>query len=379
VIAPRRRRALAAAAALALAVATPAFGQESPPAPPVGEDLDRRQPPLPRAEPETGLVSISGTLRGAAQWLASAATAQGAVFGAGSLDLNAVVRPSDWARVFVDLEGLAGPGPDRVLGTLSRLNLDADRTEGREMKLVLREAWLRLAFQEGRVRFSIGKLDVTHYFDRNFFAEDETVQFLDTALLNDPMLKSPPNGPGAALRVSVGDWRYALGVHAPDDFDGDLSGMPYVIGELGRRNIVPLRGHYRLWARVGSVPEDRERVTWGTGLSVDQLVTADVGVFVRAGLSRSEGEDLTSRAWSTGVQVTPTWLDRGKDRFGVGYGFQREPAGREEVVETYYTLVLADWLSMTADLQWVVSGPNQVSGRRNRDVVIPGLRAVYQF
>ena len=47
------------------------------------------------------------------------------------------------------------------------------------------------------------------------FAEDEGTQFLGVALLTSPMLKAPINGPGAALRVSWGDWRYGFGVHAP--------------------------------------------------------------------------------------------------------------------------------------------------------------------
>ncbi|PYP94218.1 MAG: hypothetical protein DMD38_16205, partial [Gemmatimonadetes bacterium] len=241
------------------------------------------------------------------------------------------------------------------------------------------EAWLRFQFLEGHVRFNIGKLDVTHYFDRNFFAEDETRQFLAGALLGDPMLRPPSNGPGASLRISQGDWRYALGVHGPGDFNEDLSGLPYVIFELGRRDILPLSGHYRWWTRIGSVPERRNDVTWGTGVSFDQLLTADTGVFMRAGLSRSEGESLTSHAWSAGVQHAPSWLDRAKDLIGVGFSIQREVGGHEYMGEIYYNLSLAGCCSVIANIEWILSGPNQLTGRRNRDVIVPGLRAVTVF
>jgi hypothetical protein len=281
--------------------------------------------------------------------------------------------------VLLDVQGLAGPGPDQTLDTLSRVNFDADQLEGRDTRLLIKELWLRLALLGGRLRFNVGKLDAGHYFDRNFFAEDDTTQFIDAALLNNPMLKPPPNGPAAAVRFSVGDWRYAFGVHAPADVGDDLSGLPYLIGELGRRNILPVRGHYRWWARVSAVPEDRARVGWGSGLSIDQLVTPEVGLFLRAGLGRSEGEALTSHAWSGGLQVIPRWLDRRTDRFGVGYSVQREPVGRERLVETYYTLGLAQWLSMTANVQYVVSGPNQATGGTNRHVLVPGLRVVVLF
>jgi hypothetical protein len=382
------RRSFCARAALLLMAMVPATSlaqtetiteeAETAPRTPRNE-LERRQATIPTPEPPTQLFAIHGGLLGTLQWIANADKRERSVFGAGSFDLNLILRPLDSVRLFLDAEGLAGRGPDQTLGTLSRLHTDADRLEGRERRLIIRELFVRITWLDEHVRFSIGKLDPGHYFDRNFLAEDETTQFLDTALLNSPALRPPPNGPGAALRVSVGDWRYALGVQAPDDVGGDLSGLPFMIGELGHRNIFALPGHYRWWTRIGSVPDARDRLTWGTGVSIDQLVTREVGVFLRAGLSRSEGEDATMRAWSGGVQVTPRWIGRDTDRLGLGYSVQREAAGREELVETYYTAALADWLLLATNVQWLVTGPNGIRGGRNRNVVVPGLRALFLF
>ena len=325
------------------------------------------------------MVSISGSLRAGVQWIVNPPRARDDVFGVGALDLVLTARPTPNVTFLVDLEILGGLGPDQALASLSRVQAEAERLAGDEKKIFLREAWLRLQFLDGTVRFNIGKLDVTNYFDRNVFAEDETRRFLNAGLLGHPLLKAPPNGPGAAVRISQGEWRSAFGVHAPDDVDGDLSGLPYVIAELGRRNIFPLRGHYRWWARVGSVPDRRQDVTWATGVSIDQLVTPDTGVFVRAGLSRSDGESLTSHAWSLGVQHTPAWLGRTRDLAGIGYGFQREAAGRERVGEVYYNAFLAECCSVIANVERILEGPNQITGRRNRNVVVPGLRAVILF
>ena len=372
-----RNRGLLGAALAAVVLASAATAQEADRFEPPRDELERRQARI--AKPSSELVSINAALMSTVQWIAASNHAAGALFGAGSVDLNVTVRPREDVRLFLDAEALIGPGPDRQLGTLSRLNTDAERLEGAQKRLVIRELFLRLAWHEEHVRFSIGKLDVNHYFDRNFFAEDETTQFLDMALLNSPLLKPPPNGPGAAVRVSVGDWRYAFGVHAPGDFDGDVSGLPYVIGELGHRNVFALAGHYRLWARVSAVPEARDHVTWGVGVSIDQLVTPDLGVFLRASLARSDGQGLTSRAWSSGIQLAPTRLGRVADRFGIGYTFQHEPAGRERLVEAYYKLALADWMFFIGNVQWLISGPNQVTGGTNRNVVIPGLRGLVLF
>jgi carbohydrate-selective porin OprB len=49
------------------------------------------------------------------------------------------------------------------------------------------------------------------------------------------------------------------------------------------------------------------------------------------------------------------------------------------VVEAYYRFQMAEWLSLTADVQWVVSGPGTSNGGTHRNVVVPGLRAVLSF
>jgi hypothetical protein len=380
---------------LLLASSCPALAQPDPPDTSKDEpaaqeaktrDLDVLAPDRRRATIITPLpavpafpLSINGAFRGGVQWIVNPARAKDDVFGFSAGDIVVTARPTPYIMFLVDLEGLIGPGPDQALGSLSRMNADADRAEGHETKFTVREAWMRIESSDAKVRFNVGKLDVTHYFDRNVFAEDETRQFLNGSLTGDPMLGQPPNSPGAAVRISQGGWRYAFGVHAPDDIDRHMSGLPYFIGELGHRDIFALSGHYRWWARVGSVPDRRGDVTWGTGLSFDQVVVENTGVFFRAGLSRSEGEVLTSWAWSGGIQHSPDWLGRPKDVLGVGYTFQRETAGSEHAAEVYYNVSFADCCQIIANVEWIFSGPNQVTGRRNRDVVVPGLRALILF
>jgi carbohydrate-selective porin OprB len=313
------------------------------------------------------------------QWIARSQTAAHSVFGDGSLQLTMTVRPADWFRVFVEAQGGVGAGPDTKLGTLSRLNNRAGDLEGKEeaarlMKAVLESSWL-----DDRLRLIVGKLDVTDYFDRNAFAEDEQEHFLGSAFVVNPMMKQPTNGPGAVVRVAVADWRWALGVHGLADVDGDLSGVPFIVAEIGRRNLFARPGTYRLWARVASVAEDRGRLTWGAGVSADQFVTPEIGVFLRGGVSRAEGEHSTSYAWSAGVRLTPTWLGRDRDTLAVGFSELREPEGRERVVEAYYRWQVFSRLAVFANVEWVISGPNTVAGGTNRNVIVPGLRAVAAF
>jgi len=339
--------------------------------------LERRETlPAPPAGEIPPLFSLNVAARGGVQWIVDPPKARDDVFGFGAVDFVLTARPTPEVTILADVESLGGPGPDVALRSLTRVNQESERLDGKDSRVFLREAWIRIQSPDGGVRFNVGKLDVQHYFDRNFFAEDETRQFLNAGLDGNPLLDSPVNGPGAAIRVSQGDWRYAFLVQALDDVGGDHSGLPYLIGELGRRNIFPLAGHYRLWARGSSVTDHRSDLTWGTGVSIDQLVTDTTGVFLRAGVSRSDGQSVTSQSWSGGVQHTPAWLGRDKDLAGLGYGFLRDADGHEHVAEAYYNLSLAACCTLIANVEWLRSHP---AGRHHEDHVVPGLRAVILY
>src|SRR5438477_8249819 len=94
------------------------------PTPAPRADIDQRAT-RPQGSLE-GLFAINAALLSTAQWAAKSDVARGAVFGSSSLDITVTMRPTDSMRVFLDLEGLAGQGPDQELGTLSRLNKNAD-------------------------------------------------------------------------------------------------------------------------------------------------------------------------------------------------------------------------------------------------------------
>jgi hypothetical protein len=49
------------------------------------------------------------------------------------------------------------------------------------------------------------------------------------------------------------------------------------------------------------------------------------------------------------------------------------------VGEVYYNVSLAACCSVIANVEWIFSGPNQATDGRNRDVIVPGLRAVIRF
>jgi hypothetical protein len=329
---------------------------------------------------ESKKLAIGGSARGILQQVANARDGENQLFGEGAVDLTLLYRPMALTTLFVDFEAIAGQGPDRKLGSLSRVNADAETLGGQDEKLTVREAWLWLRFLNNRLDLFGGKLDPTNYFDRNAFANDETSQFLNAALVNNPMLKQPANGAGAVTRWDAGrDLGFSLGVHASHDLGKDLLSEPYVIGEIDFHSARFIDGNYRLWARTSTLPSDHRRQTWGGGLSIDQRLTPQFGVFGRGGFSLIEGESRTLFAASGGFQWTgPIW-DRSRDRLGMGYSYQREVQGEEQVAEAYYNLFLTDHFSVIGNVEWLIHGPNQVTGKTNNNVVIPGVRAIVGF
>jgi carbohydrate-selective porin OprB len=251
---------------------------------------------------------------------------------------------------------------------------------GADEKLTIREGWLWLRFVNDRLDFFIGQLDLTNYFDRNTFANDETTQFLNGALVNNPMLKQPVNGAGAMVRWDAGrDLGFSLGGQTTHDLSKDLLSEPFMIAEIDYHTTRLIEGNYRLWVRVSSLSTDHERKMYGGGVSIDQLLTPQFGVFVRGGVNQIEGMSRTFYAASAGLRWTGPLWNRPRDRMGVGYSFQRDVPGDEQVTEVYYNLFLTDHLSVIGNVEWLIHGPNQVTGRTNNNVVIPGIRAVVVF
>jgi hypothetical protein len=332
-------------------------------------------------------VAVGGAARANLQQVANAEEGQNQLFGEGSIDLTLLYHPMVRTTLFIDLEAIGGPGPDRKLGTLSRVNADAETLNavggfgGPDEKLTIREAWLWLKFINDRLDFFGGQLDLTNYFDRNVFANDETTQFLNQALVNNAMLKQPVNGVGMTLRWDAGrDLGFSLGAQTTHVLDEDLLSEPFVIGEIDYHATFHIEGNYRLWARVTSrPPPNRQQQMYGAGISIDQLLTPQLGVFVRAGFNQIESISRTFFAASGGLRWTGPLWNRPRDRVGVGYNFMRDVPGDEQVMEAYYNMFFTDHLSVSGNVEWVIHGPNLVTGGVNNNVVIPGVRVVVVF
>lgn len=191
--------------------------------------------------------------------------------------------------------------------------------------------------QNERLSFSVGQLDITGYFDANEFANDERSQFMAPVFVNNPVIEfggsedfyalgaratyAPAENISVTLGAFEGDGDYI------DTFD-----KPFVMAEadftfkpFGRD------GNYRVyyWYRGArpnvdtvAVPADTALLNEfnnGIGLSIDQMVSETVGVWLRAGLQREEVAQF-DKFVGAGVNVAGEFFGRANDRMGFGYG-----------------------------------------------------------
>jgi len=149
---------------------------------------------------------------------------------AGSYDLELEV---DFEK-FVDLrggsmfllaEGSWSEGIDEPsVGSLFGVNADA----GGDQTAALTQCWYEQALLDCLLRVRLGKISLTGgfecrgcpaAFDGNAFANDETGQFLNGALVNNPTIPFPDNGLGVAAYIQPLEWMYLAAGVADADAD----------------------------------------------------------------------------------------------------------------------------------------------------------------
>lgn len=334
------------------------------------------------AEAETKRVAVGGSARGIIQQLLNSKR-DDKLFGEGALDLFFLARPMVSTVFFADLEAIGGSGPDEVVGSLSRLNTDAETFGvGVTDQVKVREAWLHMSLLGDQVKVVAGKIDLTNYFDRNGVANDETAKFLNTALVNNPLLAQPANGPGLAVRYEPGkEFGAGIGIQSPNNSGSTIAEKVYAIFEIDYHThlLYAREGNYRLWGRIGRDADDLDQKSWGVGISLDQQMSSNITAFARAGIGRTEDEGRNAHALSTGLEIVSPFKALIKDRAGLAFSRQIGVDGSESIGEGYYNHFLTDSIAVSFDLQWLFSGKNQITGEKNENLVVPGFRTTVNF
>lgn len=188
------------------------------------------------------------------------------------------------------------------------------------------------------LRFSLGQLDLTSYFDRNSFAKDGATHFFNSVFQTNPALSRTGIGSRTSLLVN---WSVTDNVEAKvagfssarrlEEFQ--IDGLAAELG-IRQGNFI-VRGTFATARDAGVDDGFREifqvdRSNGGTGLLSDDReqaygVNAEVfvpeiglGLFGRYGHYENIDAELGADTYSVGMNVLDLFVPR--DRFGIAYG-----------------------------------------------------------
>lgn len=303
------------------------------------------------------------------------------------------------ARLFVHTEGrwsksgsINGPSVGSAFG----VNADG----GPRRVIDVTELWYEQSMLGGGLLLRAGKMDLTGgfecsdwpvAFDTSIYANDETMQFLNGAFVNNPTIPFPIYALGVAAYYNPVEWWYTSAgiVDAQNDaretgFRTTFYGEDYFfyIFETGVTPVLdsaegPLQGAYRvgLWndpqpkANSDSVKNYRDDV--GFYLSCDQMLTREnaepednqgLGVFFRYGYADPKRNDITN-FWSVGFQYQGPIEGRDEDVLGVGFAqgifsdgaSMTYPEDHENALELYYGIQAAPWMNFATGVQYIAN------------------------
>lgn len=304
-------------------------------------------------------------------------------------------------QVYALVEGGWSEGLDpRSVGSLFGVNTDALGDNRGQIA----ELWYEQALLDDRVRLRLGRLDLTTgfecrgfpaAFDCSAFANDETSQFLNGGLVNNPAIPFPDRGPGVAIHLQPTPCWYATTGLVRVEVDGDRH-EPFGILETGATPVLTIAGRrlpgaYRVGVWYDPQPKPRlsDRVSEsdvGLYLAFDQVVAPEgdaqgLGVFGRIGIVEGDAYPIHG-FWSVGTQWQGMIPGRDEDVLALGLahgrlsrvaGFQ---ADHESVAELHGRIQLTPWLSLTPSLQYVL---NPGGSREAEDPLVGGVRTQVAF
>jgi hypothetical protein len=239
--------------------------------------------------------------------------------------------------------------------------------------------------EERSLGLSLGLIDSTGWLDENAYAADELGQFMNDALVHNPVLNLPVYDHGGAAHFQSGNWSVnGLALHSKSD-DEVGRHFDYYGLQLGwRANLPAGEGNYRLIAYRTSAdfldPTGDFSALGGWGLSADQALTDSLGVFARYG-SQNEDAAVDYRAQaSVGLNLKGHAWGRADDSLGLGYAWLDGGHGdieKSQVLEIYVNFVLTPQVNVTLDLQRMTDSLRD--DQPERSAWIPGLRLVASF
>jgi porin len=249
--------------------------------------------------------------------------------------------------------------------------------------------WYKYTLQfseEHTLDFTGGIIDATDYLDENAYANDEFTQFMNEALVNGPHVFLPSYDIGGAFDWEISNFSFR-GVVMNVGENDEGNSYHFYGAQVAYTLSSPLgEGTYRVIVDrttkqfVDRKGEDKKNLT-AVGLSGDQQLGDAIGVWIRFGWQDDKAAVDYDAMYSGGINISGNLWKRENDNIGLGYAYLEGgnlDIDQTQVLEAYYRLVLNNYFSLTADVQYMKDDYKESSAAEPKGVIF-GLRATAEF
>ena len=318
-----------------------------------------------------------------------------------SLDLNLNSEIARGHKFFVHIETGEGNGINDNFTTNINPNYDPFNIHNPDtghQDITISKLFYEGTFIDEMLIVDFGKMDIHSFTDQNNFAGDETTQFMAGIFVRQAgtLFAELDNyyGPGIRFLFSPHEWSEYTYIVANSSFDSISKNKYHAVQMNFKPNIMDLKGNYRFYfisdgrdyTKIDDSSSDSNS-NFGWGISFDQFVTENIGLFLRYGSQKGSLQPLLSAnpvtsSLSGGMLVNGNMWKRSDDFAGLGLGTVKKNekiaaaySGNQKVVELFYHFQLMDNLSITPDIQFHKNLPKTDM----RDIIIYGVRLQFGF
>ncbi len=292
-----------------------------------------------------------------------------------------------------------GNGVTDDLKVFSNVNSDADASGG---SLALTEIWYEQDFEDA-FAVTFGKINSRAYIDNNEYANDECSQFLADIFKNSPAIEFPDNTIGLNLWMPVKEF-VEVDMEILDgngDFE-QIGDHPFLGIQVNLKpQLMDKNGNYRFiyWRNEAAHTKWNDAAQtkesgYGYAISIDQELTNNMGVFLRAGWQSDEAALDTASfslesSYSAGMQLSGNSWGRDEDVLGMACGIvdpsdEYKKAGgllakTEGHFEAYYNYKVNNNFTITPDIQFISNPYGKDAANGASTIIIAGVRLQIDF
>lgn len=325
----------------------------------------------------TDWLSVSGTATTVYQWLHMTkgyVNEETKDRGSAVIDFNVSLKPTENDEFFLRASFAKGSGfhsessqyPFVLSPNADDLFVALKNINGHSRDH-LQELWYSHKFpiqKDVSLKLTAGIIDSTAFIDDNAYANDELAQFMNEALVNNPLANLPSYDAAVAVEFEWDKLHLRLvGMRSKNENeDMDVRNYNWIGAQIGYKVETPIgEGNYRVYGyttnkRFEDWDADEYKALRGFGVSFDQQIIKDtLGAFFRAGWQDDSARVDYNRMYSLGLNLNGSLWGRKDDEVGVGYAYLKAPSKKEElkhsqVFEGYVKFKLFSYKAISSDI-----------------------------